>query len=287
MERCLIVGVLNCTPDSFSGEGLLEPTRAIEAGLALVEAGADWLDIGGESTRPGARVVPADEEMERVLPVIEGLERVLGGRATLSIDTYKAVTARAAVRLGATVVNDVSGGLLDPELLSAVALSGATLVLGHLRGEPATMMENVAFGDVVAEVTSELEERVAAARAAGCSKIWADPGIGFGKRLEHNLELLGALPEMVAALARLDVPLMVGVSRKAFLGQLTGKPVGERLFGTAAAVTACVLGGAAAVRVHDVAQMRDVVAVAQAIGAARGQRNFRLSQVPVRPSRQI
>lgn len=287
MERCLIVGVLNCTPDSFSGEGMLEPAKAIEAGIALVEAGADWIDVGGESTRPGARVVAADEEMDRVLPVIEGLERVLGGRVTLSIDTYKATTARAAVRLGASVVNDVSGGLLDGDLLSAVALSGATLVLGHLRGEPATMMENVAFGDVVAEVTAELEERVAAARAAGCTKIWADPGIGFGKRIEHNLELLGALPEIVAALARLDVPLMLGVSRKAFIGQLTGKAVGERSFGTAAAVTACVLGGASAVRVHDVAQMRDAVAVAQAIGAARGQRNFRLSQVPVRPSRQI
>ena len=284
MERCLIVGVLNCTPDSFSGEGFVEPVQAIEAGIALVEAGAEWIDVGGESTRPGATVVSADEEMDRVLPVIEGLERVLAGRATISIDTYKAATAHAAVRIGATVVNDISGGLLDPELLPAVGRLGATVVLGHLRGEPATMMEHVAFGDVVAEVTSELQERVAAARAAGCTKIWVDPGIGFGKHIEHNLELLGALPELISAL---DVPVMVGVSRKAFIGRLIGKPAGERLFGTAAAVTACVLGGAAAVRVHDVAQMRDAVAVAQAIGAARGRRNFRLSQVPVRPSRQI
>jgi len=287
MDRCLIVGVLNCTPDSFSGEGFVEPVKAIEAGLALVEAGADWIDVGGESTRPGAAVVSADEEMDRVLPVIEGLERILAGRATLSIDTYKAATARAAVRIGATVVNDVSGGLLDPDLLPTVAGLGATVVLGHLRGEPATMMENVAFGDVVAEVTAELQERVAAARAAGCTKIWADPGIGFGKRIEHNLELLGALPELTAALGASNVPLMLGVSRKAFIGKLTGKPVAERQFGTAAAVTACVLGGAAAVRVHDVAHMRDAVAVAQAIGAARGDRNFRLGQVPVRPSRPI
>jgi len=284
MDRCLIVGVLNCTPDSFSGEGFVEPVKAIEAGIALVEAGADWLDIGGESTRPGAAVVSADEEMDRVLPVIEGLERVLAGRATLSVDTYKAATAHAAVRIGATVVNDVSGGLLDPDLLPAVGRLGATVVLGHLRGEPATMMEHVAFGDVVAEVLAELQERVAAARDAGCTKIWADPGIGFGKRIEHNLELLGALPELTSAL---DVPVMMGVSRKAFIGKLTGKPVGARQFGTAAAVTACVLGGAAAVRVHDVAQMRDAVAVAQAIGAARGDRNFRLAQVPVRPSRPI
>jgi len=287
MERCLIVGVLNCTPDSFSGEGIVDPGRAIEAGLALVEAGADWLDVGGESTRPGARPVPADEEMARVLPVIAGLARALGKRAVLSIDTYKAATARAAVDAGATVVNDVSGGLLDPDLLPAAAAAGATVVLGHLRGEPATMMEHVAFGDVVAEVTAELEERVAAAREAGCVKVWADPGIGFGKRLEHNLELLGALPEVVAALASMGVPLLVGVSRKAFLGHLTGKPAGERQFGTAAAVSACVQAGAAAVRVHDVAQMRDVVAVAHAIAAARGQRNFRLAQVPVHPSRQI
>jgi len=287
MQRCLIVGVLNCTPDSFSGEGIVEPSRAIEAGLALVEAGADWIDIGGESTRPGARLVPADEELGRVLPVIEGLARALGDRAVLSIDTYKAVTARAAIAAGATVVNDVSGGLLDPDLFSVVAAGGATLVLGHLRGEPATMMEHVAFGDVVAEVTAELEERVAAARQAGCAKLWADPGIGFGKRLEHNLELLGALPELVTALGTMAVPLLVGVSRKAFIGHLTGKPAPARQFGTAAAVAACVLGGAAAVRVHDVAQMRDVVAVARAIEAARGERNFRLAGVPVRPSRQI
>ena len=287
MQRCLIVGVLNCTPDSFSGEGIVEPARAIEAGLALVEAGADWIDIGGESTRPGARLVPADEELGRVLPVIEGLARALGDRAVLSIDTYKAVTARAAIAAGATVVNDVSGGLLDPDLFSVVAAGGATLVLGHLRGEPATMMEHVAFGDVVAEVTAELEERVAAARQAGCAKLWADPGIGFGKRLEHNLELLGALPELVTALGTMAVPLLVGVSRKAFIGHLTGKPAPARQFGTAAAVAACVLGGAAAVRVHDVAQMRDVVAVARAIEAARGERNFRLAGVPVRPSRQI
>jgi len=266
---------------------MMEPAAAIEAGLALAAAGADWIDVGGESTRPGARVVPAEEEQARVLPVIEGLARSLRGSTVISIDTYKASTARAALAAGATVVNDVSGGLLDPDLLAVAGAAGATVVLGHLRGEPATMMEQVAFGDVVAEVTAELEERVAAARAAGCTKLWADPGVGFGKRAEHNLELLGALPEIVKALAKLGVPLMVGVSRKAFIGQLTGKPVGERQLGTAAAVTASVLGGAAAVRVHEVAQARDVVAVAHAIGAARDARNIRLSEVPVRPSRRL
>ena len=287
MERCLIVGVLNCTPDSFSGGGTVEAPVAIEAGVAMVEAGADWIDVGGESTRPGARVVPAEEEQARVLPVIEGLARALGGRVVLSIDTYKASTARAALDAGSTVVNDVSGGLLDADLLAVAGGAGATVVLGHLRGEPATMMEHVAFGDVVAEVTAELEERVAAAREAGCTKLWADPGIGFGKQLEHNLELLGALPEIVASLAGSGVPVMVGVSRKGFIGQLTGKAVGDRQLGTAAAVTASVLGGAAAVRVHDVAQARDVVAVARAIGAARDARNIRLSEVPVRRPRRI
>jgi dihydropteroate synthase len=265
----------------------VEPEAAIVAGLALVEAGADWIDVGGESTRPGSIAVPAKEEQRRVLPVVEGLAKALGDRAVISIDTYKASTARAALDRGASVVNDVSGGLLDPELLPVVARAGATVVLGHLRGEPATMMEQVAFGDVVGEVIAELEERVAAAREAGCSKIWADPGIGFGKRAEHNLELLGAVPELVAAMAAQQAPLMMGVSRKAFIGQLTGKPVGERQFGTAAAVTACVLGGAAAVRVHDVPQMRDAVRVADGIARAREQRNFRLSQVPVRPPRRI
>ena len=235
------------------------------AGLAMVEAGADWIDVGGESTRPGSTPVPADEEQRRVVPVIAALVARLGSRARVSIDTYKAVTARAALAAGATVVNDVSGGLLDPGLLKVAADGGAAVVVGHLRGAPATMMDDVSFGDVVAEVTTELAERVARARAAGCREIWADPGIGFGKRLEHNVALLRGLPAICRGVG---VPLMVGVSRKAFIGQLTGKPSGERQFGSAAAVTVAVLGGAAAVRVHDVAAMRDVVRVAQAIRAS-------------------
>jgi dihydropteroate synthase len=206
--------------------------------------------------------VPEDEEKGRVLPVIAGLRAQLGGRVRLSVDTYKAGTARAALAAGATVVNDVSGGQLDPEILKVAGAAGAAVVLGHLRGAPATMMADVAFTDVVAEVTAELGERIAAARAAGCSEIWADPGIGFGKRLPENLALLRDLGTLVA---RLSVPVMVGVSRKAFIGELTGKPARERLFGTAAAVTAAVLGGAAAVRVHDVGAMRDVVRVAHAL----------------------
>jgi dihydropteroate synthase len=255
--------VLNCTPDSFSDGGrFVEAATAIEAGLRMAEEGADWIDVGGESTRPGSVPVGEDEEKRRVLPVIEGLRARLPARVRISIDTYKSGTARAAVTAGATVVNDISGGLLDPAILGVAAETGAAIVLGHLRGAPATMMEGVAFGDVLAEVGGELAERIGAARAAGCPEIWADPGIGFGKRIEHNLALLRGLPSLCA---HVGVPVMIGVSRKAFIGQLTGKPPGERLFGTVAAVTAAVLGGASAVRVHDVGPARDVVVVASAL----------------------
>ncbi|HEY8923038.1 MAG TPA: dihydropteroate synthase [Polyangia bacterium] len=262
-RKCLIVGVLNCTPDSFADGGRWGSVdAAVAAGLAMVEAGADWVDVGGESTRPRAPVVPVDEEIRRVVPVIERLAKELGARARISIDTYKAETARAALDVGASIVNDVSGGLLDPAILGVAARAGAAVVLGHLRGEPATMMDAVAFEDVVAEVAGELGVRIAAAWEAGCQEVWADPGIGFGKRAEHSLALLGELPGLIAALG---VPVMVGVSRKSFLGHVTGKPVGERILGTAAAVTASVLAGARAVRVHDVAEMHDVVRVALAI----------------------
>ena len=260
---CLIVGVLNCTPDSFSDGGrFASVAEAVAAGARMAEEGANWIDVGGESTRPGAAPVSEADEKARVLPVIDGLRRAMPPSVRISIDTYKAATARAAVAAGASVINDVSGGRLDPEIMGVAAETGAGIVLGHLRGAPATMMDDVTFRDVVDEVASELAERLAAARAAGCYETWVDPAIGFGKRLEHNLALLHALP---ALRARLDVPLMVGVSRKAFIGQLTGKPAAERIFGTAAAVTVAVMGGAAAVRVHDVAQMRDVVRVAEAL----------------------
>lgn len=263
MAPPLLVGVLNCTPDSFSdGNRFAGAEPAVAAAIAMVDEGADWIDVGGESTRPGSTPVSPDEEQRRVIPVIAALAERLGARARISVDTYHVSTAKAALKAGATVVNDVSGGLLEPAILGVAAAGGAAVVLGHLRGEPATMMDKVAFDDVVAEVTTELNERVSAARAAGCAEIWVDPGIGFGKRLEHNLALLRHLP---AICRDVGVPLMIGVSRKGFLGQITGKPAPMRLFGTAAAVAAAVLGGASAVRVHDVAAMRDVVLVAHAI----------------------
>jgi dihydropteroate synthase len=261
--RCLIVGILNCTPDSFSDGGQFASAEAaIEAGLRMAGEGADWIDVGGESTRPGATPISESEEQGRVVPVIAGLKARLPETVRVSIDTYKARTARLAVAAGATVVNDVSGGRLDPAILGVAAEAGAAIVLGHLRGAPASMMEGIAFSDVVAEVGGELAERIDAARRVGCREVWADPGLGFGKRMEHNLALLRALPELRA---RVGVPVMVGVSRKAFIGQLTGKPANQRQSGTAAAVTAAILAGAAAVRVHDVGPTRDVLAVAEAL----------------------
>jgi dihydropteroate synthase len=266
LNRCLIVGVLNVTPDSFSDGGrFASPASAVEAGVRMAGEGADWIDVGGESTRPGAKTVGEAEEQARVLPVIEGLKARLRDDVFISIDTYRASTAKRAIDAGARVVNDISGGLLDPAILDVAARGRAQVVLGHLRGRPSTMMEAISFEDVVAEVTDELGERVEVARRAGCAGVWADPGIGFGKALEHNLALLKGVGPLRQ---RLGVPLMVGVSRKSFIGHLTGKPVGERAFGTAAAVTAAVLAGAAAVRVHDVSAMRDVVRVAEALAAS-------------------
>jgi len=262
----IIAGILNVTPDSFADGGRFASVEsAVEAGLAMALAGAHWVDVGGESTRPKAEPVAESEEILRVVPVVELLAQSLGQRARISIDTYKAGTAHAALDAGATLVNDVSGGLLDPSILKVAAKAGVPVILGHLRGQPATMMADVHFEDVVAEVGAELGERIAAARAAGCREIWADPGIGFGKTMEHNLRLLAGLAELRA---RLGVPIMVGVSRKRFIGDLTGQPVNQRAFGTAGAVAAAVLGGAAAVRVHDVRKMGDVVKVAEAIASA-------------------
>jgi len=263
----IIAGVLNLTPDSFSDGGRFSSVdSAVASALAMVEAGAHWIDVGGESTRPHAIPVPEDEEIRRVVPTIERLAKELGQRVRVAIDTYKARTAQAAIEAGATVVNDVSGGALDPAILGVVARAGAGVVLGHLRGQPATMMADVHFEDVVTEVSAELGQRIAAARAAGCGEIWADPGIGFGKGLQHNLRLLANLPELCK---RLGVPVMVGVSRKRFIGDLTGQPVDQRIFGTAAAVAAAVFGGAAAVRVHDVKEMADVVKVSESIATIR------------------
>lgn len=263
--RVILVGVVNVTPDSFYDGGRWASAEAAVAhGLELAAQGADWLDVGGESTRPGSEPVPVVEECARVLPVIEQLSKRCP--LPLSVDTRRAEVAEAALARGAKVVNAVSG-LRDPELAAVCAAHGAGLVLNHMRGEPATMQGAPSYTDVVREVAQELLADAAAAEAAGVprERIWLDPGIGFGKRPRHSLELIARLPELVA----LGYPVLVGPSRKSFLGELTGLPPAERLPGTLAAATACVLGGARALRMHDVAAARQAVDVAAAIRAAR------------------
>jgi dihydropteroate synthase len=264
-SRTIVMGVVNVTPDSFSDGGAYGDTaQAIAHGGALVAEGADIVDVGGESTRPGAQAVPVKEEAARVLPVV----RALAGAVTVSVDTYKAEIAAAALDAGAEIVNDVSGGRLDPELLAVVARHRAWIILGHLRGTPAEMSAHARYTDVVTEVKRELAERIDAAIAAGVpgARILVDPGLGFAKSGAHNLELLARLGELVA----LGCPLVVGASRKSFLGTLTGRAVDDREVATAAANTAAILGGARVVRVHDVGTQKDAIAVADAIVRARG-----------------
>ncbi len=273
-SRTCVFGVLNATPDSFSGDGHVSVEEAVGHGVLLAQQGADVIDVGGESTRPGAEPVPVEEELRRVLPVIAGL--AARSEAPISIDTYKAQVAREAMAAGASIINDVSGLGLDEAMAAAAAETGALLVLGHLRGRPQTMNDGVHFEDVIREVADELRASVRRAVQAGVAadRIWVDPGLGFGKQPEHSLTLLrhlGALREEVG------YPLLVGPSRKGFIGAVTGAPVGERLTGTCAAVAAAVVAGADAVRVHDVAELAPAIRLADAIRdrrpwAARGAR---------------
>ena len=257
------MGVVNVTPDSFyDGGRYQDTTAAVDHALQMVEAGAAVVDVGGESTRPGSERISADEELSRVIPVIEGIT----GRcdAPVSVDTYKARVATEAVAAGASVVNDVSGMEMDEEMVLAVKHSGAVVVLGHLRGRPESMQEEISFADVVREVGDELQQRVRRAVFAGMppERVWIDPGIGFGKTAAQSLELMratGRLRDEVGS------PVLVGPSRKSFIGAVTGQPPQERLMGTCAAVAAVVMAGADAVRVHDVAQLRPAIQVADAI----------------------
>jgi len=250
-ERAAVMGIVNVTPDSFSDGGrFLDPDAAIAHGLALVEQGADLLDVGGESTRPGADPVDDAEELRRVLPAVESLAVRAG--VPVSVDTTKASVADAALAAGARIVNDVSAARLDPDLLGVVARHGAGYIAVHMQGEPRTMQDAPFYGDVVREVGDFLAERGAVARAAGVagSALAVDPGIGFGKTPAHNLELLAQLDVLVA---RLGVPLVVGASRKRFLGALVGNDTVERRDDGTLATTVWTIGlGARVVRVHDV-----------------------------------
>jgi dihydropteroate synthase len=257
-ERTLVMGILNVTPDSFA-ERHADPGLAVDRALAMEAAGADLVDVGGESTRPGADDLPADEELRRVEPVL----RALGRRLTIpiSIDTYKAPVAEAALDLGATIVNDISALGYDPALTGVVVRRRAAVVLMHTRGRPKDMYREAQYADVVAEVGAELAASAAAARAAGIppERVLLDPGIGFAKRPEQSGAILGRLHE----LASLGYPLLVGPSRKSFVGRAIGDRTPDgREWATAAAVTAAVLAGAHVVRVHGVEPMVDVVRVA-------------------------
>jgi dihydropteroate synthase len=257
------MGVLNVTPDSFANSKPLDKDSAVDAALQMEADGADLLDIGGESTRPGATPVSADVELARVLPVI----RALAGRLhiPLSIDTYKASVARASIAEGAAIVNDVSGLRLDESMAGVVAEEGAALVLMHSRGRSGDMYAQANYADLVDEVTTELDRRMQHATAAGVTRdrLILDPGIGFAKRAAHSYGVLARLSEIAA---RLDRPLLVGPTRNSFMSEaLAGRPASERDWGTAAAVTAAILAGAHVVRVHAVAEMVQVVRVAEQI----------------------
>jgi dihydropteroate synthase len=263
-DRCLVMGILNVTPDSFADRSPLHDVdAAVEAALRMEADGADIIDVGGESTRPGADAVSEHDELARVLPVIAALARRL--RVPLSVDTTKALVARAAVDAGAAIVNDVSGLRYGPELANAVADTGAALVLMHMRGRSKTMYAEAVYDDVVLDVAKELRESIERARDSGVAdeRLVVDPGIGFAKRPAHSYGVLARLPELAAALGR---PVLVGPSRKSFLsGAIGDRPAFDRDWGTAAAVTAAVLAGAHIVRVHAVAEMSQVVRVAEEI----------------------
>lgn len=255
-----LMGVVNVTPDSFSDGGrYLDAGAAIAHGVELVRDGADILDIGGESTRPGAEPVEWEEEMHRVEPVVEGL----AGKATLSVDTSKAAVAIAAIEAGASIVNDVTALRGDLEMASVCAERGVDVVLMHMPEDPRTMQDDPRYGDVVEDVRAFLAECMEFAVSMGIAedKIWLDPGIGFGKTLEHNLELLRRLGE----LRELGRPLVVGTSRKSFIGGIDGSAVGDRLGGTIASSLLAAVEGADVLRVHDVAEMAQAVRVAEAV----------------------
>lgn len=260
-DRPLLMGIVNVTPDSFSDGGeFLESRRAIEHGLRLVDEGADWLDVGGESTRPGALPVTVEEEMRRVLPVIEGLARQT--KAPISIDSYKAATAQAGLAAGATIINDVTG-FRDPAMVQVAANSQAACIVMHMRGTPMNMMEQTDYDDVVAELVGYFRERIGHLRQHGIEdkRVLLDPGIGFAKRRTENLRVLNHLADFHS----LERPLVLGASRKRIIGEVTGTSGDDRLAGTIATSVLAYLRGVHVLRVHDVAAVRNALAMARAI----------------------
>ena len=265
-DHPLVMGILNVTPDSFSDGGkFLGADAAVAHAEAMVNAGVDWIDVGGETTRPGSLPVEPQVQIERTASVIEAISKRLP--VVLSIDTTRATVAEAAIQAGAHVVNDVAAGLQDPDLLPLVARRNVAVILMHMQGTPQTMQLNPTYTDVVAEVKAFLAERTKAAIDAGvaASKILLDPGIGFGKTVDHNLSLLRHLDQFMSS----GRPLVVGTSRKGFIGKITGETdPAKRVYGTAGTVAWAVANGAAVVRVHDVEPMVQVVRIVQAIRQA-------------------
>lgn len=260
--RTRVVGVLNITPDSFSDGGQnFDSARAIDRALEMESEGADIIEIGGESTRPGSARISVDEELSRIVPVLRGLASSV--RVPIAIDTYKSEVAAAAVALGASVINDVSALRFDPAVADVAAREHAVLVLMHMRGEPATMQKIDPSSDIFAEIESDLTIaiRVAESRGVERNQIVIDPGIGFGKTLEQNLAIINHLDRFES----FGLPLMIGTSRKTFIGRLTGRPDGDRLSGTAASVAIAISRGAHIVRVHDVKQIVEVARITDAI----------------------
>lgn len=261
-DRPLLMGILNVTPDSFyDGGAYLDPHAAVDHAIRLVEEGADIIDIGAESTRPGSIPIDSEEECRRLIPVVSEVAKSVS--VPISVDTSRGVVAREALAAGAVIVNDVTALRGDSTMVDLVIETGAGLILMHMQGTPKTMQQAPSYQDVVNEIAGFLAERAEYAEKCGVKKsqIILDPGIGFGKVLVHNLDLIARL----GVFANLGFPLLVGVSRKGFIGQLTGQPVEARLMGTAAAVALAVEHGANIIRVHDVAAMRDVIKLAAAV----------------------
>lgn len=257
------MGVVNVTPDSFSDGGKwVDPEAAVKHSLDLASQGAQILDIGGESTRPGAEPVSVDEEIQRVIPVIEGIAATRPAGVRISIDTAKAEVAAAAIEAGADIINDVTAFTGDPEMRAVAAGSECDICLMHMQGEPRTMQANPTYGDVVEEICAYLQVQVEGLVQAGISsgRIWLDPGIGFGKTVAHNLELLNRLDEVVA----LGHPVLLGTSRKSFIGKITGAPVEDRLPGSLASIVLGLERGATIFRVHDVAETVQALEIASA-----------------------
>jgi len=259
-SRTYVMGILNVTPDSFSDGGrYLNIEQAIEHGQKLVEDGADFIDVGGESTRPGSESVSIEEEIRRVIPVIESLAKKTS--IPISIDTCKSDVAEAALQVGATIVNDISAMTFDTKMALVVAKHQASVVLMHIKGMPKNMQMNPSYNNVTEDVKQFLREQLEEATKAGITQIMIDPGIGFGKKFEHNIQLLKELKTFTS----LGYPLLVGVSKKSFLSAILNLPPNERVEGTAAAVTASILNGANIIRVHDVKEMKRVAMVSDAL----------------------